>query len=395
MTLEPTPAHWARPATLGAFAIVATLADDELQWLLSEMSCVLLSLNVPTAENCCVLPWLQVGLAGEIATEDRVPVPTVRVVVPLTPEADAVIVTVPPFFPCAIPLERTEAMFGFDDFQLTPARFPPELPSLNVPVAVNMMEVRAEILGFAGLIVIPTKCAVETVSEVEPLIFPKAAEIVVLPVATLVTCPVLATVAAAGFDDVHRTEFETSCVLLSLKVPVAVNCLVVPFAILELAGVTAIDTRLAPVTVSEVVPLTDPLVTVIVVLPVPAPVASPLASTVATLPDPEDQVADVRSCVLPSSKFPTALNCSVVPTAIDGFVGLSEMDTRFAGTTVSTLPSLNEPTVAVIVVEPAATVAASPVPSTVATDGEEEVQVTPLVRSALVPSVYVAVATNC
>ena len=32
--------------------MVATLADEELQWLLSEMSCVVLSVNVPTAENC-------------------------------------------------------------------------------------------------------------------------------------------------------------------------------------------------------------------------------------------------------------------------------------------------------------------------------------------------------
>jgi hypothetical protein len=257
------------------------------------------------------------------------------------------------------------------------------------------MEVRAEILGFAGLIVIPVKCAVEIVSAVEPLMFPKAAEIVVLPVATVVTSPVLTTVAAAGFEEVHSTESEMSCVLVSLKVPVAVNCFVVPAAMLELAGVTAIETRLAPVTVSVVVPLTDPLMTVIVVLPTPAPFASPLPSTVATLPDPEDQAADVKSCVLPSSKFPTALNCSVVPTAIDGFDGLSEMDVRFAGTTVNTLSSLNEPTVAVIVAEPAANVATRPVPLTVATDPEEELQVTPLLRSALVPSVYVAVATNC
>jgi hypothetical protein len=64
-----------------------------------------------------------------------VPVPTVKPVVPFTPEADAVIVTVPPFLPWAIPVERTEAVFGFDDFQLTPARLPPELPSLKVPVA--------------------------------------------------------------------------------------------------------------------------------------------------------------------------------------------------------------------------------------------------------------------
>jgi hypothetical protein len=54
-----------------------------------------------------------------------VPVPTVKPVVPFTPEADAVIVTVPPFLPWAIPVERTEAVFGFDDFQLTPARLSP------------------------------------------------------------------------------------------------------------------------------------------------------------------------------------------------------------------------------------------------------------------------------
>lgn len=249
------------------------------------------------------------------------------------------------------------------------------------------MEVRAEILGFAGLIAIPTRCAVEIVSAVEPLAFPKAAEIVVLPVAMLVTSPVLATVAAAGFEELHSTESETFCMLLSLNVPVAVNCLVVPVAILELAGVTAIDTRLAPVTLSDVLPVTDPLVAVMVVLPAAAPVANPLASTLATLPDVEDHANDVNNCVLPSSKFPTALNCSVVPTAIDGFDGPTEMDTRCAGTTVKTLVSLNEPTVAVIVVEPAPTVAASPVVSTLATDGEEEFQLTPLLKSALVPSV--------
>jgi len=63
------------------------------------MSCELPSLNVPTAANCCVLPRLHVTVAGEIASETSVPVPTVSVVVPDTPEAEAVIVTDPPFFP--------------------------------------------------------------------------------------------------------------------------------------------------------------------------------------------------------------------------------------------------------------------------------------------------------
>lgn len=48
--------------------------------------------------------------------------------------------------------------------------------------------------------------------------------------------------------------------------------------------------------------------------------------------------------------------------------------------------SLNEPKVAVIVVCPAATVVARPELATVATEVEDDVQVTPVVRSALEPS---------
>jgi len=48
--------------------------------------------------------------------------------------------------------------------------------------------------------------------------------------------------------------------------------------------------------------------------------------------------------------------------------------------------SVNEPKVAVIVVCPAAMVLARPELATVATDVDDEVQVTPVVRSALEPS---------
>jgi hypothetical protein len=87
-----------------------------------------------------------------------------------------------------------EAMFGFDDFQASPARLPPVLPSLNVPVALNLIEVRTAILGFGGVMLMPTRWAVDTVRSVEPLTVPKAAAIVVLPVARLVATPVLAIV---------------------------------------------------------------------------------------------------------------------------------------------------------------------------------------------------------
>ena len=81
--------------------------------------------------------------------------------------------------------------------------------------------------------------------------------------------------------------------------PVAVNCSVSPLATLGLAGVTAIDTSAAVVTVSVSVGLvTFPKVAVMFVVPVASDWARPLPLIVAT-----DGVADaqatwlVRFCV--------------------------------------------------------------------------------------------------
>jgi hypothetical protein len=57
--------------------------------------------------------------------------------------------------------------------------------------------------------------------------------------------------------------------------------------------------------------------------------------------------------------------------------------------------SESDPTVAVIVVAPALTVVTTPVLLTVATEVEEELHVTPLDKSWLEPSLYVAVAVYC
>lgn len=116
--------------------------------------------------------------------------------------------------------------------------------------------------------------------------------------------------------------------VVSLKVPVAVNCFVVPMAMLGLAGVTAIETRLAPVTVSEVVPLTEPEAAVIVAVPGPVLVARPAALIDATLTSDEDQTTEGSCCVLPSSKSPVAVNCCVVPSAMEEFAGVTEIESR-------------------------------------------------------------------
>ena len=139
-------------------------------------------------------------------------------------------------------------------------------PSLYVPVAVNCCVAPLLIELFAGVTVIDVSVAA-TAKFVEPLIEPEVAEIVVLPVLAPVASPPLVIVAAAVFVEPHVTELVRFCVLLSLEVPVAVNCRVAPFEIEPFAGVTAIETNTGAVTVRFVEPLIDPEAARIVVLP--------------------------------------------------------------------------------------------------------------------------------
>lgn len=103
----PIPLAVANPPKLGAFAIVATLEEVELQCVVSVTSCTVPSLKFPVATNCCVVPTATEGASGEIAIEAKVPLLTVRLVVPVIPDALARIVTLPFFFPCAMPELRT------------------------------------------------------------------------------------------------------------------------------------------------------------------------------------------------------------------------------------------------------------------------------------------------
>lgn len=69
----------------------------------------------------------------------------------------------------------------------------------------------------------------------------------------------------------------------------------------EVAGLTLIDTRVAEVTVRAVLPEMVPEVAVMVVVPAVSAVACPVASIAATLPLDEVQLTEeVRSRVVPS-----------------------------------------------------------------------------------------------
>jgi hypothetical protein len=74
-------------------------------------------------------------------------------------------------------------------FQVRPLRLVEVLPSLNVPVAVNLIDVPFAIRALLGLMAIETKRTFATVSVAEPLAEPSTAVIVLPPAAKLVAKP--------------------------------------------------------------------------------------------------------------------------------------------------------------------------------------------------------------
>ena len=118
----------------------------------------------------------------------------------------------------------------------------------NVPVAVNCRVVSGAMLGgFNGVTLIDATGYL--VSVVDPVTLPEVALIMVEPelmagVAVASPCEpnVLLMDAIPASDESQTTDVVRFRLLLFEKVPVAMNCRVVPGAMLELAGVTDNDT---------------------------------------------------------------------------------------------------------------------------------------------------------
>jgi hypothetical protein len=164
--------------------------------------------------------------------------------------------------------------------------------------------------GFAGVTAIDCNVAAVTVRVAVPVTEPDFAVMEELPAETAVARPAALMVATAGAAEAQVTLAVRFCVLLSVNVPVAVNCCVSPLATDGLAGVTAMDCSAAAVTVSVVDPETIPEVAVIVEEPTPVAVAKPAAEIVATADEDEFHATEpVRFWVLPSLKVPVAVNC--------------------------------------------------------------------------------------
>jgi hypothetical protein len=239
------------------------------------------------------------------------------------------------------------------------------VPSVNVPVAVNCCVVPKGTVDVCGLIAIDTSAAAVTVSTVDALNAPEAAVTVAVPIATLCATPALLIVAVEGVSDVHVAVLVRFCVVPSVKVPVAVNCWLVPFAIDGVAGVTAIDTSAAEVTVSVVDPVSEPEAAVIVAVPSLTLLANPCvgaALLIVAAPGVSELHCTVlvTFCTLPSVYVPVAVNCSVVPSGIVGMAGVTAIEISTAGLMVNVVEPLVVPVVAVTVVLPNASLLATP-----------------------------------
>lgn len=112
-----------------------------------------------------------------------------------------------------------------------------------VTVAVNCRVAPETTDGFCGAIETDIFTAAVTVSVVDPLTEPDAAEIVVVPAATACAAPAAATVATAWFDELQIVpELDVmSFVELSEYVPIAVYCSALPATTDAFTGVTAME----------------------------------------------------------------------------------------------------------------------------------------------------------
>jgi hypothetical protein len=200
--------------------MVAIVASDELQVATDVRSCVLPSVYVPVAVNCCVVPRAIAGLCGLIAIETSAAGFTTSVADPLTEPELMPIVVVPvptevanPAVPVLLLMVATVAAV---ELQWPVWVRSCMLPSVYVPVAVNCCVVPKGIVAVGGLIAIETSAAAVTVSTVELLTEPEAAVMVAVPCATPVANPVLLIVAVPGVSDDQAAVLVRYCMLPSV-----------------------------------------------------------------------------------------------------------------------------------------------------------------------------------
>ena len=114
------------------------------------------------------------------------------------------------------------------------------LPSVYVPVAVNVICVPCAMLPFVGVMAMELTLAAFTFSGAVPVTPPNTALMVTLPSVRPVPRPLTVIEATLLLDECHCATPVTSCVVLSEKLAVAVYCWLNPGLKLEFGAVTVI-----------------------------------------------------------------------------------------------------------------------------------------------------------
>jgi hypothetical protein len=374
---------------------------------------VLPSEKVPVAKSCRVPLCATSGFEGVTLIEvSDAPVTVLTGVLPETPACVAVTVVLPvaialsrPWLPPAL---LTTATAEAEEVQLTVVVRSWALPSEKVPVATSCNAVNAETDGVAGAIAMALKVADVTEIAVVPEMPLLKAVMVALPTLVPVRSPSLPSAllifATASAEELHVTSVVMSLLVPSEKNPTAASCREVPAASDELGATIVIAFKVAAVTVALVDAKTPFTVAVIVAVPTPTPVSNPslpaTLQTVANSGAEEVQLTDVvRSCVVPSEKFPVAVRSTVVALGRDGFGGLIVIEVRVAAVTVIDVVPETPVWVAVIVAVPTRVAVTSPslfaALLTTALAALDEVQLIDWVRAWVVLSEKCPVAVSC
>ena len=135
-----------------------------------------------------------------------------------------------------------------------------------MPVAISCWVAPFTIDGLEGDIAIEVRLVPEIAIVAEALTEPDVAVTVAVPFVIAFTTPVLLNPTVADEAD-HETLLVKFCVVPSLKVPVAINCLVLPMVKDGLDGVIDNEAKVAGSTVRFVDALRDPEVAVIIADP--------------------------------------------------------------------------------------------------------------------------------
>ena len=224
---------------------------------------------------------------------------------PLITSKVACTVAVPAWTQVTSPLELTVATEGAEVVQVASEEMLSDVLPVYRPSACSCTVLPAWHCTVAGLREIESNDAAVTVIVAVPVTLPCVAVMVVTPIPALVARPPLLITATDVVPELHATVLVRFCVERSVNVPTALNCVVPPSGTVGASGVTAIETSVAGVTVSDADPETEPSVALIVDVPLVSAVAVPVTAIVATAGAEElHETSGVMIGVVPSEYWP-------------------------------------------------------------------------------------------